>query len=471
LIVPKDLRSYLDSLRARDKAAGENRLIVDVDTEVDRIYELPGVARALQEQGRYPTIMFHKVKDSPMRAVTNLLASRPQLAVAMDSTEDRMVQDYIKREGARIDPVVVNDGPVKDVKMVGDEVDLSKVPVVWNCEQDSGPFISASQVMMRDPDTGAINVGTFRMMVHSRNQFGIAMDRITDSRRIYHKSEVQGKQHEVAIFVGHHPTCLLGTQTKVPTNVDTLSVIGGMLQEPLQVTPAETIDMNVPAWAEVVIEGVMPPHERKPEAPYGEYTWYYGLERESPVINVTAVTYRSDAIFHHLMAAHPEHNYSGVLGREAKIFQTIKPLVPSLKAVHLPLSGVCRYTVYVQIKKEFDGQGKTAALAALASDPFIKLAVIVDDDVDIFRDDHVNWAIVTRTQGDKACFFVQDAPGSRLDAAGYSVWGRVEKDSMNTKWAIDATRPVEAPFAELADVPEHVWREMDLSKYVRGWKR
>jgi len=469
--VTKDLRSYLAELRARDAQDRDSQLIVDVDREVDRIYELPGVARALQERGKYPTIMFNQVKDSPMRAVTNLLASRPQLAIAMGSTEDRMVHDYIAREDARIPPTVVPDGPVKEVKMVGDEVDLSKVPVVWNCEQDSGPFISASQVMMRDPESGAINVGTFRMMVQSKNQFGIAMDRITDSRRIYHKAEARGEPLEVAIFVGHHPACLLGTQTKVPTNVDTLSVIGGMLQESLEVTPAETIDLMVPARAELVIEGTIPPHTRQPEAPYGEYTWYYGLERESPIINVKAVTYRSDAIFHHLMAAHPEHNYSGVLGREAKIYKTIKPLVPSLKAVHLPLSGVCRYTVYVQIHKEFDGQGKTAALAALASDPFIKLAVIVDDDVDIFKEDQVNWAIVTRTQGDKACFFVQDAPGSRLDAAGYSVWGRMEKDSMNTKWAIDATRPVEAPFAELAEVPDRFWRELDLAQYVRGWSK
>jgi 2,5-furandicarboxylate decarboxylase 1 len=467
--VPKDLRSYLAELQDRDARDRESRLIVEVDREVDRVYELPGVARALQERGKYPTIVFNQVKDSPMRVVTNLLASRPQLAIAMGSTEDRMVHDYIAREDARIAPTVVRDGPVKDVRMVGDDVDLTKVPVVWNCEQDSGPFISASQVMMRDPESGAINVGTFRMMVQSKNQFGIAMDRITDSRRIYHKAEARGEPLEVAIFVGHHPACLLGTQTKVPTNVDTLSVIGGMLQESLEVTPAETIDLMVPARAEVVIEGTIPPHVRQPEAPYGEYTWYYGLERESPIINVTAVTYRSDAIFHHLMAAHPEHNYSGVLGREAKIYKTIKPLVPSLKAVHLPLSGVCRYTVYVQIHKEFDGQGKTAALAALASDPFIKLAVIVDDDVDIFREDQVNWAIVTRTQGDKACFFVQDAPGSRLDAAGYSVWGRMEKDSMNTKWAIDATRPVEAPFAELAEVPDRFWRDLDLGQYVKGW--
>ena len=117
------------------------------------------------------------------------------------------------------------------------------------------------------------------------------------------------------------------------------------------------------------------------------------------------------------------------------------------------MSGICRFTAYVQIAKEYDGEGKLAALAALASDSFVKLAVVVDDDIDIYNDAEVLWAIATRTQPDRATFFVQDAAVSRLDPASYSIWSRWEKDTMNTKWAIDATKPVEAPFEERADVP------------------
>jgi 2,5-furandicarboxylate decarboxylase 1 len=462
--MPKDLRSYLAEL----SELGPSQC-VEVDKEVDRIFQLPGIARALQEKGRYPAVLYNKVKDSPMRAVTNLVANRRQLAITMGSTEERMLQDYIEREDSRQPIKVVPTGPVKDVKLIGDDVDLNVVPIVWNCELDSGPFISGSQVVVKDPDTGVYNVGIFRMMVHSKNQLGIAFEKHADTHHILRKAEARNQPLEVIIFVGHHPATLLGTQTKTPMDIDSYEVIGGLLQEPFEVTPAETVDLNVPAWAEVVIEGKIPPHVRKTEAPYGEYTWYYGLDRESPVVDVSAITYRKDAIYHHMFAAHPEHNLCAVLGREAKVWKMVKPVVPTLKAVAMPISGLCRFTTYVSIRKEFDGQGKIAALAALASDPFIKLAVIVDDDVDVSSDRDVLWAIATRTQADKATFFVQDATVSRLDASAYSVWNRVEKDSLNTKWAIDTTRPVEAPFEEWADVPESFWRDLDLRQWVKGW--
>jgi 2,5-furandicarboxylate decarboxylase 1 len=219
-----------------------------------------------------------------------------------------------------------------------------------------------------------------------------------------------------------------------------------------------------------VFEGKILPGTRLPEGPYGEFPWYYGLERPSPVMEVTAITHRRDAIFHHLFAAHAEHNLTGRLGREAVLYKRVRAAVPGVKAVHMPMSGICRFHAYVQIKKEYDGAGKIAALAALASDPFVKLAVVVDEDVDINNDAEVLWAIATRTQPDRDTFFVPESATSRLDPASYSIWSRWEKDTMNTKWAIDATMPVEAPFEERADVPREIWEHMDLTEYIEGWK-
>ena len=148
------------------------------------------------------------------------------------------------------------------------------------------------------------------------------------------------------------------------------------------------------------------------------------------------------------------------------LYKRVKASVPSVKAVHMPMSGICRFTAYVKIAKEYDGEGKLAALAALAADPFVKLAVVVDEDIDINNDSEVLWAIATRTQPDRATFFVPDSTVSRLDPASYSIWSRWEKDTMNTKWAIDATMPVEAPFEERADVPRRLWENLDLSQYI-----
>jgi len=271
-------------------------------------------------------------------------------------------------------------------------------------------------------------------------------------------------------WIGHHPACLLGCQSKIPFGEDEYEVMGRLLQEPLRVTKAKTVDVMVPADAEVVIEGRILPDERIGEGPYGEFTWYYGLERPSPVMEVTAITYRKDAIFHHLFAAHPEHNLTGRLGRESVLYKRVKAAVPSVVDVAMPMSGICRFHAYVRIRKDYDGAGKIAALAALASDPFVKLAVVVDEDVDIHNDAEVLWAIATRTQPDRSTFFVPESATSRLDPASYSIWSRWEKDTMNTKWAIDATMPVEAPFEERADVPRDAWENMDLTDYLSEWQ-
>jgi 2,5-furandicarboxylate decarboxylase 1 len=287
---------------------------------------------------------------------------------------------------------------------------------------------------------------------------------------VHRAAEARGEAVDCAIWVGHHPATLLGCQSKIPYGEDEYEVMGGLLQEPLEVVKAKTVDVMVPAAAEVVFEGRILPNVRLPEGPYGEFTWYYGLERPSPVMEVTAITHRRDAIYHHLFAAHPEHNLTGRLGREAVLYKRVRAAMPGVKDVHMPMSGICRFHAYVQIKKEYDGAGKIAALAALASDPFVKLAVVVDEDVDIHNDAEVLWAIATRTQPDRDTFFVPESATSRLDPASYSIWSRWEKDTMNTKWAIDATMPVEAPFEERADVPREVWESMDLAEYIEGWR-
>jgi 2,5-furandicarboxylate decarboxylase 1 len=460
--MPKDLRYFL--ARLEEHAPGE---LVHVGRTVDPVYELPAVVRKLQAERRYPAVLFDSVAGSQLRAISNVLGSTELLAQALETTIEDLTQTYIDREDARIKPEVVTEAPVQDVVVTGNDVDLATLPIVTNCDKDSGAFISAGVTTVVDPDTGLYNSGIYRAMVHSRNELGMSYEKHAHIGRIHRKVEAGGDELEAAIWVGHHPATLLGSQSKVQFGESEYEVMGGLLQEPLRVVKGKTIDVLVPADAEVVIEGRIRAGQRLPEGPYGEFTWYYGLERPSPVMEVTAITHRKDAIFHHLFAAHPEHNLTGRLGREAVLYKRVKATVPSVQAVHMPMSGICRFTAYVKIAKEYDGEGKLAALAALASDPFVKLAVVVDKDIDIYDDAEVLWAIATRTQPDRATFFVQDSAVSRLDPASYSIWSRWEKDTMNTKWAIDATMPIEAPFEERADVPRDVWERIDLAEYLQ----
>jgi 2,5-furandicarboxylate decarboxylase 1 len=459
--MPKDLRSFLQ--RLQERAPDE---LVRVEREVDPVYEIAAVVRALQAERRYPAVLFEKVKGSRTRAISNVLGSTRLLAEALETTPDKLTETYIEREDKRLPVEVLGSGPVHEVTITGDDINLYEMPIATNCEKDSGAFISGGITTVRDPDSGAYNSGVYRMMIHSRNTLGMSYEKHTHIGRIHRRVEARGEPLEAVTWVGHHPACLLGSQSKIQFGENEYEVMGGLLQEPLAVVKGKTVDVLVPAYAEVTFEGRILPGPRLPEGPYGEFTWYYGLERPSPVMEVTAITYRADAMYHHLFAAHPEHNLTGRLGREAVLYKRVKATVPSVKAVHMPMSGICRFTAYVKIAKEFDGEGKLAALAALAADPFVKLAVIVDEDIDINNDSEVLWAIATRTQPDRATVFVQDSAVSRLDPASYSIWSRWEKDTMNTKWAIDATKPVEAPFEERADVPRELWENLDLSKYI-----
>ena len=459
--MPKDLRTFLKRLETQAPDQ-----LVNVKREVDPVFEMTAVLRRLQADQRYPAVLYDKVKGSKLRAISNVLGNTQLLAEALETTVDKLTETYIEREDKRFPYEEVTDAPSQEVVLTGDDINLFEMPIVTNCEKDSGAFISAGITTVRDPESRVHNSGIYRAMVHSKTQLGMSYEKHTHIGKIHRRAEALGKPLDAVIWSGHHPATMLGSQSKIQFGEDEYEVMGGLLQEPLRVVKGKTVDVMVPADAEVVFEGKILPGTRLPEGPYGEFTWYYGLERSSPVMEVTAITFRKDAIFHHLFAAHAEHNLTGRLGREAVLYKRVKQSVPSVKAVHMPMSGICRFTAYVKIAKEYDGEGKLAALAALAADPFVKLAVIVDEDIDINSDADVLWAIATRTQPDRATFFVQDAAVSRLDPASYSIWSRWEKDTMNTKWAIDATKPVEAPFEERADVPRELWENLNLDEYL-----
>jgi 2,5-furandicarboxylate decarboxylase 1 len=458
----KDLRSFLRDLEAT--APGE---LEHVKRPVSVDFELTGVLRRLQSDSRYPAVVFENIADRKLSVISNLLGSEQLLATALDSTPYELTRTYIDREDARHPYEVVEDAPVQEVVVTGDDINLFEMPIVRNCEKDSGYFVTGGITSVRVPDSdGKHNSGIYRMQIHDRNHFGMSYEKHTHIGVVHRQAEAKGEPMECVTWVGHHPAAILGCQSKIPYGEDEYEVMGGLLQEPLKLVKAKTVDVMVPAYAEVVFEGRILPGERLPEGPFGEYTWYYGLERPSPVMEVTAITHRRDAMYHHLFAAHPEHNLTGRLGREAVLYKRVRATVPSVKDVYMPMSGVCRFHAYVQLAKQYDGEGKLAALAALASDPFVKLAVIVDEDVDIHNEAEVLWAIATRTQPDRDTFFVPETATSRLDPASYSIWSRWEKDSLNTKWAIDATMPIEQPFEQRADVPRKYWQDLNLADYL-----
>jgi len=459
----KDLRTFLESIQTRGK-----EWFVRVSKEVDQRHEAVALMRKLELAGFYPTVLFEKVRGSRMPVVSWVAPSKKQLALAFDVDEAELVNEFIERENNLIPANHVKAGPVQDVVLTGQDADLSVLPILTSCEKDSGPYITLGVLMVKDPETGQRNMGIYRHLVHDRQTLSVGGPE-PHSRlgHIYRKAEARNEPLEAAIFIGHHPACILASQCK--QWVDEVDLAGGLLNEPLDVVSCKTIDLEVPADAEIVIEGKIPPGVRRTDGPFAEFTRYYGEPYESALFEVTAITHRKDAIYQHCNPMFPEHNTWGILPREANFFRRITAACPTVKDVRLPLGGCARFIVYIQISKGFEGAGKVAALAALAADQFLKIAIVVDEDVNIHDDNEVLWALSTRTQFDRALFQVPMAPASLLDPSNYSLDSRVGGGSLNTKLAIDATKPVGAPFHEKVFVPDEVLDSINIGEYITNW--
>jgi 2,5-furandicarboxylate decarboxylase 1 len=466
--MPKNLRTYLDQV-----AAHWPDQLQSVSEPVDPKFGVTGLLAALEQRKEFPAVLFTNVKGSKIPNLINLLATDDRIALAMGSSTTRdAIHDQAAREAAPIEPHETTDAPVKEVILTGDQVDLGVLPITTHNELDGGPFICSGATFTRDPDTGAINAGIYRAQVHGPRQLGYFVDPAHHGHYIRAKNEEQGLPTPVAIAIGHHPALLLGAAAQHPGVGGELGLAGGLMGESLGLVKAETQDLLVPAEAEIIIEGYVPPDVRREEGPFGEFPWYYTESGQRPVIEVTAITMRRDAIYQDVNAAHPEHNRMGMIPRAASILRRVRESVPSVKDVFMPLSGTSRLHCYISMTKRVDGEPKQAAYAAMAADHNLKFIVVVDDDIDVFNETEVLWAVATRFNADRDMLMLPYSLGAWLDPSAYDIT-RNAHGPLNTKLVLDATRPAPpARFPARAQVPAAVVDGFgDPSGFLRPWKR
>jgi len=215
----------------------------------------------------------------------------------------------------------------------------------------------------------------------------------------------------------------------------------------------------VPADAEMVIEGHVLPNVKEVEGPFGEFTGYYGPQRMRNVIEVSAITHRRDAIFQHIFTGHRDTWVLGGIPKEGSLFNLIRGVVPTVKAVHFPMSGGCRFNCYISIDKKVDGETKQAALAALGGCDFVKHVVVVDADIDIYNEEEVMWAVATRVQADQDIDIIKNVKGNTLDPS--------QTDNiMTAKMIIDATKPVQRPYEARVAVPKTAMEKTRLEDFI-----
>jgi 2,5-furandicarboxylate decarboxylase 1 len=461
-----DLRAFLRILEER--YPGE---IIRVEHEVEPAkYEVSAVLKHLENRGKFPLVHFERPKDvqgrpSVFPLLSNIFASRERIALALDMSPEQsgmpLSLEYARRLENPVAPVRVERtvAPVKQVVTRGDDCDMSRLPIVRHHEMDPAPYIDMTPVM-KHPDEGFYNVAFLRNMYKGPRTLGIHMSP-RHNWQIFRAHETRGLPTPVVVVASHHPAFYLGALNVQPYGKDDYEVIGGIMGQPLRIAPSETWGEKfwVPADADMVIEGEIPPGLREVEGPFGEFTGYYGPQRIRPIINVTAITHRRDAIFQHSFVGHRDNWFLGGIPKEGSVFNVIKGIVPTVRAVHFAPSGSCRFNCYISIDKKVNGETKQAALAALAAVDFVKNVIVVDGDIDAFNEQEVMFAVATRTQARQSIDIIKNAKGNTLDPSQ-------EDDIMGDKLIIDATMPVGKAFSERVRVPDSALKRFPLEQYI-----
>ncbi|MBI4316870.1 MAG: UbiD family decarboxylase [Chloroflexi bacterium] len=458
-----DLRSFLVSYRA----AHPND-VIDIHRPISAEYECTAIGKHFENLGKYPLVIFHNVtavsgRKSEFPLTFNATGDRRKLAFAIGSTFEDVAIDWRKRlSDARNQPLVVSreEAPVKQNVLVGDKVNLLDLPAMRIHEMDPGPYITGGMLTTYEPKTWIDNCAQQRGLIAGPREIRAMLGPRSHNYLNLLAHGEAGKEMKVAYWIGHHPAVFMGAHSSLDWPESHYAAASAVMKRPLRLVPSETLgdDFLVPADAEFVIEGTMVPGKRALEAPFGEYARYYGPQRMSEVFDVTALSYRDGAIWDSFLVG-TNNNYGGTQ-EEANIYVAVKRAVPEVQRVYVPVSGSGRFHAYIQIRKTHDGQPREAIMAALSSSCWIKHVIVVDDDIDIYDDRWVLWAVATRSQWDRDLVVIPHCYGSSLDPT-------TGEQGLGTKGGIDATKP--APprrFPLTVNVPNEVMERVILEEYV-----
>jgi len=411
---------------------------------VDPEYEVTARVDEASKRPDNPALLLERVKGYSMPLLINLLGGIERINLALEGASRplRSRVDFYDAWNSLVDkeirPVEVEDGPVKDIRLTGGDVDLNRLPIVKFYEQDAGRYLTSGLLVARDPEKPeVVNLSYARMQVKGRNRLGTSLHSRGNMWRYFEKTKASGRPMDVSIIVGAHPAIYLAAAAKI---VDEYSTAGSLMGKPVRLVKSETNDLPVPAEADVVLEGRIL-LEEEDEGPFTEYTGYLSGRSTRNLIEVDAMTMRRDAVYFTIMPSNSdEHLLLSGLPKQARIYRTLSsstPL-PAVKDIHWPVSGT-HYVCLVSLSDEaatIPGFAKQVAMLLLGLDPYVKFAVVVQE--------NVNVSDITETLGAVAsrCDFT---PGSGVDIVGGVFSHRLDpsspREGVSSKMIIDATGP------------------------------
>jgi 2,5-furandicarboxylate decarboxylase 1 len=421
-----DMRAYMRRL----EEAGQ---LVCVHKEVSPDLELGLICRELADRNG-PAALFENVTGSPLPVLVNLFGTRERAAMALEIPESELLPHWRKALAAPVPPVVVDGGPCQEVEV---DVDLTRnLPnILWN-EGDGGPYITFGLVFAKDPETGRTNMSVYRMQIKGPNKIGMKAQAPKHAGVMFLKAEEMGRPLEIAVAIGADPSLYLASQADVPLGVSEVEVAGALRGAPVEMVRCETVDLEVPATAEIVLEGRIEPGLREEEGPFGEFMGYFSGAAPRQVVTFTRMYHRRNPIYLATYEGKPtlETHVLHALSKEAVYFRQIQEYVcPTVRDVHISYGGCTIAHVYVSIKQQAAGQAKNVALELLKSH-LVKLVVVVDEDVDVRNPTEVEWAIATRMQADRDVIILPGMAGLHLDPSQPN-----HPSGLGAKMLIDAT--------------------------------
>ncbi len=470
----KDLQEFIKRL---EKLGELKRIKEPVSPELE-ITEITD--RVCKMHG--PALLFENIPGYKMPVLMNAFGSFKRMSLALevpnlDSLGQEII-DFIEAEApdtlikklkmvpklkrmANAMPKMTNKAPCQDIVLKGEEVDLGILPVLKCWPEDGGPFITLPVVFTRHPETGIRNVGMYRMQVYDKNTTGMHWHTHKGGAHHYRVAERLGRDLPVAVAIGPDPAMTYAATAPLPDDIDEVLFAGFLRESPVELVKCVTVDLEVPATSQIVLEGFVKPGERRIEGPFGDHTGYYSLADEYPVFHVTCMTMRHDAIYPATIVGQPPQEDCYMAKATERLFlPMIKKTLPEIIDMNLPMEGVFHNLAFISIDKRYPGHARKVmnALWGLGQMMFCKIICIFDKEVDVQDLGQVLWRLGNNIDPKRDIVFT-DGPVDALDHAS-------PLPHYGSKMGIDCTRKwkeegFERQWPDVIEMTEEVKRKVD----------
>lgn len=426
-----DLREFIAALDDRGD-------LVTIEEEVDWEYQAVALTRQTSDCDG-PALMFRSMRDSEFACLSGLFAAKRRVALALGQDYGYLLRHFDELESRYLEPTVVaGPAPCQEIVLQGDEVDVGSLPLLRHYELDGGRYLTAGLQVAKDPESGARNVSIHRQLPLGPRELTVFAPSGRHLRTIIERWNERGEPADVAVVIGAEPATQIASQARAPYGTDEFGIAGGFRGEPVELVPGVTVDVEVPATAEIIIEGqVRPDRGLEMDGPFGEYPGTYSAAKPAPVMSVTAITMRRGAFYQNTLTGVPmtENHWMMQPSATALAFREALRVTPEIKDVHVTPGGTARHHVVVSMRKRHPYEPRNVMLALLASTLGAKQVTVVDEDIDVYDLAEVEWAVNTRVQADRDLVIVPNLYSPTLDPSAPAA-------RSSSKMGIDATAPL-----------------------------